>query len=81
LQRRQQRRWYSNRFGLDYSVERLGGNLPNDAVAALVGSGGQPALDLPPRSYVAITEAGPEVAIGVPNAKVETSFHVVVGRW
>jgi hypothetical protein len=78
---RQQRRWYLNRYGMDYSTERLAGNLLSDSVTELVGIGGGPALDLPPRSYVAITETGPEVAIGVPSAKLEASFHVVLGKW
>ena len=76
-----QRRSYRRRFGWDYSNERLANNLAGEAVASLVGTSGQPALDLPPRSYVAITEAGPEVTIGVPDAKFEACFHVVVGKW
>lgn len=75
------RRGYQRRFGLEYSSERLASNLAGDAVSSLVGTGGRPPLDLPPRSYVAITETGPEVAIGVPNAKLEAGFHVLVGRW
>ena len=81
MQRRQQRRWYRSRLGLDYCDEQLDDNLASDAIRSLVGIEGQPAQELPPRSYVAITETGPEVALGVPNAKVEASFHVVLGKW
>ena len=40
-----------------------------------------PALQLPPRSYVAVTKKGAEVAIGMANAEEVASFHVIVGRW
>jgi hypothetical protein len=80
-QRRQQRRVFRRQFGLDYGTERLSSNLQSDAIGALVGSGGEPVLALPPRSYVAVTETGPEVVIGVPDTDEQASFHLVVGSW
>ena len=61
--------------------EQLGDNLANLAISDLAGMNGRPALDLPPRSYVAVTVRGPEVETGIPNAVEEASFHVIVGRW
>ena len=34
-----------------------------------------------PRSYVAVVEQSPEVALGVSSADEEESYHVVFGRW
>jgi hypothetical protein len=78
---RRQRRWNRRRYRLEYSTDALMGNLLEESIAALIGTQGRAPLDLPPRSYVAITEAGPEVAIGVPNATELESFHVLVGKW
>jgi hypothetical protein len=36
---------------------------------------------LPARSYIAVTETGPEVTIGMDGADEEDSFHVIVGQW
>ena len=48
-QRRRQRRFFRTQLGLEYGMERLGENLQSDAIAALVGSGGEPVFELPPR--------------------------------
>lgn len=64
-----------------YNSGRLSDNLAGDALADLAGLAGRPALELPPRSYVAITETGPEVEVGISYAKEEASFHVVLGKW
>jgi len=42
---------------------------------------GQPDPLAQPRSYVAVVEQSPEVALGVPSAEEEESYHVVFGRW
>jgi len=60
---------------------QLAENIANTAIADLAGLNGRPALDMPPRSYVAVTTTGPEVATGIPYAAEEASFHVIVGRW
>ena len=36
---------------------------------------------LAPGSYVAIVERSPEVVLGTPSAREESSFHVVLGTW
>jgi hypothetical protein len=59
----------------------LNENLAGRAISDLAGMNGRPALDLPARSYVAITLTGPEVESGISYAKEEASFHVVVGHW
>jgi hypothetical protein len=80
MQQRQQRRQF-RRAGFQYSNERLSMNLVNEALAALAGLSNKPALGLPPRSYIAVTETGPEVAIGMEGVKEEDSFHVIVGQY
>ncbi len=69
------------RYGVQYNAARLSDNLAGDAIANLAGLAGQPALELPPRSYVAITETGPEVETGISYAKEEDSFHLIEGKW
>jgi hypothetical protein len=81
MERRNTQRMMRSRYGLSYSDERLSANLMNDELANLAGLDGGPALQLPPRSYVAFTETGPEVVTGIPRAREEASFHVVIGQW
>ncbi|HEX3599073.1 MAG TPA: hypothetical protein VHU84_02960, partial [Lacipirellulaceae bacterium] len=69
------------RYGLQYNGGKLSENLAGNALNNLAGLAGQPALELPPRTYVAFTEKGPEVEMGVPNGKEEASFHVIEGKW
>jgi hypothetical protein len=80
-QRRQRRQLYRNQLGLDYSEERLDDNLMSGVIRNLGELSGDSPNDLPPRSFVAITESGPEVVPGIPAAVEHASFHVVVGRW
>jgi hypothetical protein len=80
MQRRQQRRYYRNQLGMDYGAARLRDNLPNDAIAAIAGTNLAPVENLPPRSYFAVTEKGPEVELGVPVVE-QDSFHVIEGKW
>ena len=37
--------------------------------------------DLPPRSYLAVTQTSPDVPLGYRDAREVASFHVVQGRW
>ena len=60
---------------------QLNENLASRALSDLAGMNGRPALELPARSYVAVTATGPEVETGISYAEEEASFHVVVGRW
>jgi hypothetical protein len=70
-----------NRYGASSNVARLSDNLASNAIASLGGLDGGPALELLPRSYVAITETGPEVDTGIPDAEEEASFHLIEGKW
>jgi hypothetical protein len=81
LQRRQQRRIFRSRFGLEYGEARLGNNLQSAAIDALVDDQGISVAELPPRTYFAVTETGPEVELGIAAADEEASFHVLVGNW
>jgi hypothetical protein len=75
------RRGYMTRYRPQISSDQLAENLASRAITDLAGLNGRPALDLPPRSYVAVTETGPEVETGIPYAKEKASFHVIVGRF
>lgn len=72
---------YFGRFGQQFLSGKLTENLANTAIMNLAGLGGAPALDLPAKSYVAITERGAEVAAGIEGATEEGGFHVIEGRW
>jgi hypothetical protein len=81
LQQRRQMQWIlQNRYGLQ-TAEDLQDNLMNRVLTALGGREGEPALQLPPRSYVAFTETGPEVVLGTSIAEEVASHHVLIGRW
>jgi hypothetical protein len=80
MQRRQWRQNYG-RYGLTYGSERLGSNLAQDALAELAGLEGSPALQLPARSYVAVTRTGMDIPVGTSDATESSSFHVIVGSW
>jgi hypothetical protein len=80
-QRRQQRRMFRTQLGLEYGTGRLSNNVQSAAIADLVGNLGSPVLELPRRTYVAVTDTGPEVELGIPDAQEEASFHVLVGNW
>ncbi len=69
------------RYHPQFGEERSNEDLAARAIADLAGLNGQPALDLPPRSYVAITITGPEVETGISYAREVASFHVIVGQW
>jgi hypothetical protein len=77
--RRQMR--ISRQYGFEYSDDALGKNLASEAIDELAGLTTAPALNLPPRTYVAVTQAGGEVVIGMSGATEQASFHVVVGQW
>jgi hypothetical protein len=77
---RSTRRIYS-RFPRQQGEGQLNDNIANRALSDLAGMNGRPALDLPARSYVAVTATGPEVETGISYATENASFHVVVGRW
>jgi hypothetical protein len=79
LQQRRTRRY--GRYGVEFSTERLQENLVAYMLQELAGLTSQSALDLPPRSYIAVTATGPEVELGIPEAIEDGSFHVVVGQW
>lgn len=82
MQQRSRRRMLQQMYGrLDYSYQRLRNNLLNEAISSLAGLDGREGLPLPPRSYLAVTQTGPEVELGVPGATEEASFHVLLGRW
>jgi hypothetical protein len=63
------------------TVEQSTENLANRALSDLAGLSGRPALEIPPRTYIAITTGGPEVETGIRHATEEASFHVTQGQW
>jgi hypothetical protein len=81
VERRGRRRMFQRQYELDYGIERLSENLLSGAISALAENNAEGTLNLPPRSYAAITETGPEVELGIEGADEEASFHVLVGHW
>ncbi|MEN0109203.1 MAG: hypothetical protein AAF805_00625 [Planctomycetota bacterium] len=59
----------------------LAENLLNQRIGAVSGLDGGRPLDLPPRSYVAITPEGVTVPMLVEGAQRRDGFHMIVGRW
>lgn len=80
-QRRQIRRQMRRQYNLDYADSTVGMNRMNELLDRLVGADGSPALALPPRSYVAVTEEGVTMHFGLENAQESGSMHVIIGRW
>jgi hypothetical protein len=70
-----------NRYRQHSTDGQFNENLMSRALSDLAGMNGRPALELPVRSYVAVTTTGTEVETGISYAKEEASFHVVVGHW
>jgi hypothetical protein len=81
LQRARRRRQGYGRYASGYGSERLGDNLAQEALAELAGLEAAPALQLPPRSYVAVTKTGADIPLGTTDVTELASFHVIVGRW
>ncbi len=82
LRRRSERQLLRQAYGSpDFDQQELSGNLLNEAIADLAGLEGQTPMQLPTRSYLAVTETGPEVALGADGVTEQASFHVLVGRW
>lgn len=80
MQNRQQMRSF-RRAGFQYGNERLSTNRMNQMLDQLAGLSNMPALATPPKSYIAVTEKGPEVPLGIEGATEEASFHVIIGQW
>jgi hypothetical protein len=72
---------YRGRFGFQANEARLATSVVSESLAELAGLTGRPALALPPRSYVAVTETAPEVELGLRGAEEQASFHVILGQW
>jgi hypothetical protein len=83
LSNAQRRQWMAmrGRYSAYSGTESLDANLANASIATLAGTEGREGLELPPRSYVAVTEKGPEVLFGMDGVEEEASFHVIVGQW
>lgn len=62
------------------SIE-IDGNLANERLRDLSGLAGGEPLNLPPRSYVAVTSMAVETPLGWDEVDESGSFHVTVGRW
>lgn len=79
--RRRRRRLFQPGADIDYSLERLSENLQSEAIASLVATAESSGLNVPNGSFIAITETGPEVELGISGAEELGSFHVLVGTW
>jgi hypothetical protein len=63
------------------SAGDLDANLLSAGIDRIAGLDGGPALDLPPRSFVAIARKSMHTPLGGEGFQEVGSFHVVVGRW
>ncbi len=66
---------------LDYSNIAAGNSLMEQYLDELSGLTGAEALNLPPRTYVAITAKPTEQPVPLKDAVQLSGFHVMVGRW
>jgi hypothetical protein len=79
----QRRQWMAmrGRYSGYSGNETIEANLANASIATLAGTDGREGLALPPRSYVAVTQTGPEVVFGMDGVLEDASFHVIAGQW
>lgn len=75
------RRFFRGPGDPDVSVAHMSDNVLNTALADLVAGNAEGVLNVPRRSYIAITETGPEIELGLEDATEEASFHVLQGTW
>jgi hypothetical protein len=68
-------------YGMGEQFMELSDNLLQEAIAAWTSAQPQAGNAWEGRTYVAVTETGPEIALGVEGAKEEGSFHVILGNW
>ncbi|MEM1305628.1 MAG: hypothetical protein AAGG46_12065, partial [Planctomycetota bacterium] len=80
-ERRMYQKQLRQELELGYASVRAGQSLINQMLDELTGLSGGGTLRLPPRSYVAVTEATVGVDLGLADARESGSFHVVVGSW
>jgi len=78
---RQQWQMMRGRYSTYSGNESIEGNLANVSIATLAGLEGREGLPLAPKTYVAITDIGPEVVYGMSGVEEQASFHVLVGQW
>jgi len=79
--RRRRRHILQQHTEVEFSLERLSENLLSEAIASLVVTADEPGLNVPNGSFIAITETGPEVELGISGAEELESFHILVGTW
>lgn len=65
----------------NFASVTLTDNLAEQMLGAISGLRGGRSLDLPPRSYLAVTSHAIETPLGWENVIESGSFHVLVGRW
>lgn len=80
-QQSRRQRFFRQGLDPDFGLERLSENSMNAAIAGIVAANAEGVLNVPRRSFVAITEKGPEVELGLADLKEEASFHVLQGNW
>lgn len=78
---RRRRRMFRQSSDPEFGIERLGGNLLSNAIAGLAAPNTDSVLNVPRRSYIAVTETGPEIDLGLPDAEEAASFHVLLGNF
>lgn len=69
------------RIQRNLSMASLTDNLLNAQIGALSGLRGGRGLDIPPRTYLAVTSLAVETPLGWDQVREIGSFHVIVGKW
>lgn len=69
------------RMQRNFSAVNLDDNLAEQVLDSISGLSGGRSLNLPPRSYVAVTRQAIETPLGWDEVTEIGSFHVLVGRW
>ena len=80
-QRRQLQQRMRRELGVDYAPISMRENRMNALLDRLVGADGSDPLNLPARSFVAVSETTIAAPLGIDTADESGSFHVTVGRW
>lgn len=77
----QRQQYFRRRASPDFGLEQLSENTMNASIASIVDSNAETVVNIPRRSYIAVTETNPEVDLGLADVEEEASFHVIQGNW
>jgi len=80
-QQRLTQRRMREEVGVEYAPSSLRDNRMNELIDQLTGANGGYPLNLPSRSFVAVSATTVAAPMGLEDAEESSSFHIVLGRW